>query len=146
MTVLLADTIVDRCFRELVVSAAQDMGVLAGVNVSVGDYMVTGKTEVPLEGYQVLVVPLPRKAGIAATTTPALQSGGWISAAWVAYSPGATCDSHWKSVIMHEFGHVYGLSDTRNNSRSLMSWSSIEGRELRPWELAHLRRRIFNAP
>lgn len=145
MTVLLADTITDPCMRAQVFAAASYVGDIAGVHVIPGDYIVTGKTEVGLAAGEVLVMPfegLP--LGVVGRTSPELQSGGWVAAAWVAYAPEATCSEQWFRIFVHEFGHVYGLQDTRDDDDSVMHWLSTDSATFRPWELEHLRRRISN--
>ena len=145
MQVLFADTITEPCMRQLIAEAAYDLGERAGVRVSLGDFNVTGRVEVGLDAGQVLVMPHDKvPEGVAAVTTPAVQSGGWIAVAWVAYRPEAQCTPAWGTVFRHEFGHVYGLSDTRDDESALMHWRGTAGEAIRPWELDHLVRRIFN--
>ena len=146
MTVMLADTITQKCMRQQIQDAATWMGDRAGVRVSFADYVIEEGELLTLQRGQVLVLPSDklRSENALATTVPSLQTGAWLGAAWVEYRSDATCGKRWSTVLKHEFGHVYGLYDTADDRDALMHWYGTGGDRLRPWELAHIRRRIVS--
>lgn len=145
MRVVTADIVMEPCVAQLVREAAGRVGKLAGVEVSYSTYEDYSATKLVVQSGEVLVVPAPElPPRVAAQTFPVQVSGGWIRAALVIYSKSATCSEHWLRVLEHEFGHAYGLQDTRDRRDALMHWQGSAGDILRPWELEHLRRRIVN--
>jgi hypothetical protein len=145
MKVLIADLVAAPCMLATIRKAGDEMGKLAGVEVRYGTKAVSGVETLSIRPGEVLVVPVPQlPAGVAAQALPQLKSGGWISSALVVYSDSASCDEDWVRILKHELGHVFGLRDTRDMKGALMHWQGSFGELLRPWELAHLRRRIVN--
>lgn len=149
MLVLLAPS-VPGCSRIQILAAAQQMGQEAGVEVTEGDWaedvelLPDGTVRFPDRAVLVMTSG-DLRPGVLAVTTPLGASGGWIRGAAIRFNDEFKCTELWLTVALHEFGHVYGLSDTRNVPEALMHWQAKAdgeaGTYLRPWERAHLRRR-----